>query len=70
MTWLKTYGRVTLVCDDCTEPEAQRVEVLQGDETHHAASSRLWDKAVAEGWRSAAMGLMHNCTSCSGEAPW
>jgi hypothetical protein len=70
MTWIKTYGQVSLVCDDCTVPEAQRVEKLEGDETPHVASARLWERAVSEGWRSAQMGLLHSCPNCSGEEPW
>lgn len=70
MTWIKTYGQVALICDDCIAPAAQRQTDLQGDETHHEASARLWNEVVAEGWRSAQMGVLHSCPEHSGAEPW
>lgn len=72
MTWIPTYGRVSLVCDDCTAPHpvSQREADLVGDESHHEGASRLWNEVVGEGWRSRANGRRHSCTECSGAEPW
>jgi hypothetical protein len=70
MTWIKTYGQVSLSCDDCIAPAEQLVEELEGEETHHEASARLWAAAARDGWRSAQQGVLHSCPDHSGAEPW
>lgn len=70
MTWVPTYGRMSLVCDDCTETTETREVEVREEESHHEAGGRLWADAAPKGWRSRAGGKRHSCPACSGAEPW
>lgn len=68
MSWLESFGSVTIVCDRCASAQMTALrEDFAPEDWWDGAKAHLLGEIRDEGWLVSMFGLRHSCPACLGE---